>query len=119
GLHLLRDEMVTTALRPQTMAELMDRLGNVPLQRIRLQPAPGTASPADVLQLSESEPKALCELIEGVLVEKVMGFHESRLAAILIWALQEYLNTHDVGIGVGADSPLQILADQGRLPDDA
>ncbi|MBI1899585.1 MAG: hypothetical protein HYS13_00545, partial [Planctomycetia bacterium] len=33
----------------ETLADLLDRLGNVPLERIRFRPAPGTATEADVL----------------------------------------------------------------------
>ena len=101
----------------ETLADLMDRLGNVPLARIRLHPFPGTAAVADVVRLCDREPKCLCELVDGVLVEKVMGHQESRLAVRLIFELQNFLNTHDLGILAGADGPHQILADQVRFPD--
>ena len=101
----------------ETLADLMDRLGNVPLARIRLHPFPGTATVADVLRLCDREPKCLCELVDGVLVEKVMGHQESRLALRLAQALQNYLDMHDIGILAGADGPHQILADQVRFPD--
>lgn len=101
----------------ETLADLMDRLGNVPLNRIRLHPFPGTATMEDVLRLSEGEPKRLCELIDGVLVEKVNGHLESRLAARLLHLLLNYLDEHDLGIVVGADGPHQILDDQVRFPD--
>ncbi len=110
--------MIATELAPlETLADLMQRLGNVPLDRIRLHPLPGLATVEDVLRLSDREPKCLCELIDGVLVEKVMGHQESRLAALLIWALQDYLNTHDIGILAGADGPVQLHSDQVRFPD--
>jgi Uma2 family endonuclease len=102
---------------PETLAELMDRLGNVPLDRVRMHPLPGTATVADVLRLCDREPKRLCELIDGVLVEKVMGHQESRLAARLTHALENYLDEHDIGIVAGADGPHQILSDQVRFPD--
>ena len=110
--------MIATELPPpETLAELMDRLGNVPLDRIRMIPVPGTATVDDVLRLCDREPKRLCELIDGVLVEKVMGHQESRLAARLIQALENYLDEHDIGIVSGADGPHQILSDQVRFPD--
>ena len=110
--------MIATELEPlETLADLMEQLGNVPLERIRLHPFPGTATVEDVLRLCDREPRRLCELIDGVLVEKVRGFQESRLAALLIWALQDYLNSHDIGFLAGADGPLQILFDQVRFPD--
>ena len=63
-----------------------------PAERIRLIPAPGTATEEDVLT-SDSRFGRLCELIDGVLVEKPVGYYESRLAVVLsgkgIHALQE------------------------------
>lgn len=101
----------------ETHADLMDRLGKVPLSRIRLHPFPSTATVADVARLCDRELKCLCELVDGVLVEKVMGHQESRLALRLAQALQNYLDAHDLGILAGADGPHQILADQVRFPD--
>ncbi len=110
--------MIATELEPlETLADLMERLGDVALHRIRLHPFPGTATVADVIRLCDGEPKCLCELVDGVLVEKVMGHQESRLAALLVFALQNFLNEHDLGILAGADGPHQILADQVRFPD--
>ena len=109
--------MIATELALETLADLVERLGDVPLDRIRLRPLPGMATVDDVIRLSECEPKCLCELVDGVLVEKVAGHQESRLAALLIWALQDYLNSHDIGILAGADGPVQILSDQVRSPD--
>ena len=62
-----------------TLAELVERLGGVPLERIRFRPYPGTATEEDVIRI-EAQENRLCELIEGVLVEKPMGFRESLLA---------------------------------------
>ena len=110
--------MIATAAEPLvTLADLMDRIGNVPLNRVRLHPSPGTATVEDVLRLCDREPKCLCELVDGVLVEKVMGTPESRLAFRLGQMLQNYLDEHDLGILTGADGPLQILFDQVRFPD--
>lgn len=110
--------MIATELEPlETLADLMEQLGNVPLERIRLHPFPGTATVEDVVRLCDREPKCLCELVDGVLVEKVTGHQESRLAARLLQILQNYLDEHDLGIAAGADGPHQILFDQVRFPD--
>ena len=66
----------------ETLADLQRRLGGVPLERIRCQPPPGAATEDDVLRCLDSG-RAICELVDGVLVEKATGFTESRLAAVL------------------------------------
>src|SRR5579859_5350968 len=63
-----------TEMVPETLADLVRRLGDIPLERIRMRPAPGTAVEQDLSSMP------LCELIDGVVVEKVMSFFESRLA---------------------------------------
>ncbi len=109
--------MVAPASPPETIADLWDRLGNVPLNRIRLFPPPGTATVQDVERLCNREPKCLCELVDGVLVEKAMGHEEARLAFWLCIHLGKYLEENDIGIGVGPDGPHRVLPDQVRFPD--
>ncbi len=100
----------------ETLQDLVLRLGSIPLERIRLHPAPGTATEADVLARPGGE-KRLCELVEGVLVEKPMGYFESRLAALLIVYLEEYLKVHDLGIVLGEAGTLRLLPGLVRVPD--
>lgn len=102
---------------PENFAELWDQLGNVPLKRIRLFPSPGTATTDDVTRLCHREPKRLCELVDGVLVEKVMGSVESRIAARLIQILANYIDEHDLGILSCPDGPYRVAPDQVRFPD--
>jgi hypothetical protein len=66
-----------------TVSDLLHQLGDIPPERVRLQPAPGTATEADVVAVHDRE-KRLCELVDGVLVEKTMGYYESYIAATLI-----------------------------------
>ena len=54
-----------------SLADLMHHLGDVPLERIRLNPPPGYATEEDVLRIEASEDR-LYELEDGVLVEKPM-----------------------------------------------
>ena len=109
--------MVAAISPPETFAEMWERLGSVPLNRIRMFPSPGTATVEDVERLCNREPKCLCELVDGVLVEKAMGHVESRLAFRLGHLLAAYLDEHDLGIGSTADGPHRLLADQVRFPD--
>lgn len=102
---------------PETLAELLHRLGDVPPERILARPPLGTATRADVIRLCNGEPKRLCELVDGVLVEKPMGHQESRLAFWLCVYVGEYLKQNDLGIASGADGPNEIEIDLIRFPD--
>jgi Uma2 family endonuclease len=99
----------------ETIADLLDRLG-VPPERIRFHPAPGTATEADVLLRPDGE-KRLCELVDGVLVEKPKGFYESVLAGILIRLLGAFLEQHDLGILSVPDGTLRLVPGLVRIPD--
>ena len=59
--------MASASIR--TLADFLARVGNVPLNRIRFHPPPGTATIQDVIRVEEHEDR-LCELVEGVLLEK-------------------------------------------------
>jgi Uma2 family endonuclease len=108
---------VSITLPPfQTVAELLQQLGDIPPERVRLHPVPGTATEKDVIT-SKARFNCLCELVDGVLVEKPMGFFEARLAFILGFFLEKFLETHDLGIAVGADAVLRVQPGQVRLPD--
>lgn len=99
-----------------TAADLHDHLGYIPLQRIRLYPPPGAATPDDVLAVQAQEDR-LCELIDGVLVEKTVGYYESRLALLIGHFLEGFLDVYDLGIVLGADGVLQLQPGQVRIPD--
>jgi Uma2 family endonuclease len=98
-------------------AELLARLGGIPLERIRTLPAPGTATETDVVAARLAPERRLCELIDGVLVEKAVGARESLLAAVLIQLLFNHVEAHDLGIVLGADGALRLFPGQVRIPD--
>jgi Uma2 family endonuclease len=105
-----------TAPEVKTMRDLLDRLGNVPPERIRIHPAPGTATEADVLICPNGD-KRLCELVDGVLVEKAMGLYESVVAAVLIHLLQSFLDTDNLGIVSGESGTMRLAPGLVRIPD--
>ena len=99
-----------TEARPETAADLVRRLGDISIDRIRLHPPIGTATEADLERLWN------CELIDGTIVEKAVGYLESCLGALLIRILGEYLDRHDVGYVAGADG-LARFGSNARAPD--
>jgi Uma2 family endonuclease len=102
--------------RPENVAELLERLGGIPPERIRLCPAPGTATEQDVIEI-EARENRLCELVDGVLVEKAVGYFESRVAAILIYYVELFLDLHDLGIVLAPDGTLRLMPGLVRIPD--
>lgn len=99
-----------------TLADLLDRLGNVPLHRIRFRPPPGSATIQDVIDIERHEGK-LCELIEGVLVEKTVGYRESRLAVFLGHLLNVFVLPRNLGIVTGPDGTVELMPYLVRIPD--
>jgi Uma2 family endonuclease len=102
------------------MRDLLNRLGGVAAERVRVAPAPGTARQKDLLT---SEPTSLRyphrELIDGVLVEKpAMGVEESRLASMLVGYLFNYLLTNNIGaVNSGGDAYIKLKPSLIRVPD--
>jgi Uma2 family endonuclease len=110
--------MVTVAEPPRawTVADLFEEFGPIPAHRIRSDPAPGTATEEDVLDIHARE-KRLCELVDGVLVEKTMGFYESRLALVMGYFLEAFVHKNNLGIVVGADGMMRLAPGLVRIPD--
>jgi len=99
-----------------TLADLQRQLGGIPLDRIRLVPPPGYGTEADVLEI-EARENRLCELQNGVLVEKPMGWYESLIASLIVVELGIFLKTHDLGKVLGPDGSLKILPETVKIPD--
>jgi Uma2 family endonuclease len=100
----------------KTLADLRRRLGGIALERIWFHPAPGTATEKDVIE-AEARENRLCELVDGTLVEKAMGFEEALLANVLSHLIWSYLERNDLGICVGADGMMRIAPGLVRIPD--
>jgi Uma2 family endonuclease len=108
--------MATVSATIKTLADLQRRLGGVPLDRIRFRPWPGTATVQDLLDVGARE-GILCELVEGVLVEKAMGFSEAGLAALIIELLNTFVRPRNLGIVTGPDGTVELMAGLVRIPD--
>jgi len=83
--------------KPANFAELLERLGGVPLERILMEPFPGSATVADL----ENHKGPTCELIDGVLVEKAMGDRESLLGIWIATQLINFVEPDDLGVVFG------------------
>jgi Uma2 family endonuclease len=99
-----------------TIADVQERLGHVPESRILAFPAPGTATVQDLLDGSLTGDR-LYELVDGILVEKGMGFREGSLATWLSHLLCAYLESNNVGHVAGSDGMIRFKLDLVRMPD--
>jgi Uma2 family endonuclease len=99
--------------RFRTVAELLQRLDDIPPERIRLHPTPGTATERDLLKPEGR----LCELVDGILVEKTMGFVESMLTMELGAIITVFVKRNRLGIVSGTDGMVRLLPGLIRLPD--
>ena len=100
----------------ETVADLLEWLSDIPPERVRMHPWPGTATEDDVIAIHARE-KRPCELVDGTLVEKPTGYDESRLAAELITTLVVFLRQHDLGTVAGPDGMMRLLTGLVRIPD--
>jgi Uma2 family endonuclease len=105
-----------TTVKIRTAGELLRALGDVPPERVRIVPAFMNATEQHLLHVLHQE-KVPCELVDGVLVEKPMGWKESFLTQLLARILGLYVDEHDLGAITGPDGPYRLRIGLVRLPD--
>lgn len=102
----------------QTLADVAQALGDVPIRRILVTPGPGTATAADMVAMVESKLYGrLVELVDGTLVEKAMGDREDWIAFELGLAIGNFVKTHALGRMNGAQGMRQMRGGNIRMPD--
>jgi Uma2 family endonuclease len=99
-----------------TAVDLAERFGPIPMDRIVTRPAPGQATEADAIALTERKVR-LCELVDGILVEKVMGAFESLVAVELIRLIATFVKRHKLGVVLGEAGLLRLAPGLIRIPD--
>jgi Uma2 family endonuclease len=102
--------------RFRNFAELQEFLGGIPAERIRLEPLPGQATEQDIFTIHDKE-GPICELIDGILVEKPMATFEALVAGILLTFINNYLAEHNIGIALPGDGLLRLFPGRIRAPD--
>jgi Uma2 family endonuclease len=99
-----------------TASEVIAHFGDIPIARVRTSPPPGAATEADVIELHERHDR-LCELIDGTLVEKTMGWQEAELAAWIATLLNNFVRPKKLGRVFGSDGMIRLEPGQIRIPD--
>src|SRR5579871_6802711 len=92
----------------ETVDDLLEELGGISPRRVLLRPQPGQATEADLLRVLQKTDR-LFELVDGTLVEKVMGYGEGGLAADVIRLLGKFLDEHDLGDVAGPDATMRLM----------
>lgn len=99
-----------TVAEPDTIADLLDALGDVPPSRVLMRSL-GTATEADVLALK------CVELVDGVLVEKSAGFPKGCAEVGIGGPLWEFARRTKAGALTMASGPHRVAPGVVRLPD--
>ena len=107
---------MATITESWTVADLFEQFGPIPISRVRHDPPPGSATEQDVVDIEVHEER-LYELVDGVLLEKTMGFYESYLAMLMGCFVSEFGQNHDLGIVVGEAGMMRLSPGLVRIPD--
>lgn len=102
--------------QPQTIADMLEALGDIPPERVLMNPPPGTATEQDAIQC-EARQNRLCELVDGILVEKAVGYHESIIAGAILAMLRAFVIPKNLGCVSGSDGMMRLFPGLIRMSD--
>lgn len=91
---------------PVTLSDHLVLLGGIRADRVRLSPPPFQATMEDLVAAHQQG--SLCELVDGTLVEKAMGYEQSVVAATILRIIGWYASKHGLGLVSGADGFFQL-----------
>ncbi len=97
-------------------AEWWHALGDIPLERVVMDPPPGTATEQDLLRFVEAGDR-LVELVDGTLVEKGMGYVESQIAIKVAYFLLSWVMPRNLGAVTGEAGTIRMKRGNVRMPD--
>jgi Uma2 family endonuclease len=107
---------VTDSAPEMTLADLVEKFGPIPARRIRMAPAPGTATEDDLLTIMGREDR-LYELVDGILLEKAIGQPEAELTFNISLIIGAFIRDRRLGIAVGPDGLMRLMPGLIRMPD--
>lgn len=92
-----------------TVEHRLQELGEIPANRVLQQPPPGTATLDDLMRINGTS-RHLCELVDGTLVEKAMGYKQSVVAVAISTILRLFVSKNQLGLISGADGFFRLHA---------
>ena len=106
--------MALNAAVPNRLSDILEELGRIAASRVRSEPAPGKATIADLIRVNVEG--CLCELVDGILVQKACGWKESLIVAALIQRLRQFVEIDNQGLIIGPDACFEIFRTLVRSP---
>lgn len=96
------------------VADVLADLGGIPAKRLYC----GNAEPVGIDALKKAHGRGdLCELVDGFLVERAMGYRESLIAMMIGRFLIEFVSARKLGVVSGPDGFFQLSPTLVRGPD--
>jgi len=108
--------MSSNASVATTLQDRLTDLGGIDPSRVLLTPAPSQATLADLISVNNCANHGLCELVDGTLVEKAMGYEASVVAATILFILKQFVSRFRLGLISGADGFFKLQSST-RGPD--
>lgn len=107
--------MLPNAAVARTFADHLILLGGIPADRVHAVPPPGSATLDDwFVAIDRGD---VCELVDGTLVDRPMGFYESLLAMCLAKYISLASDKGRLGVTSGEQGFIRLGETQVRAPD--
>ena len=101
-----------------SVSDVLFDLGGIAPDRLLAGLPTALLARADLSDLAKAHASnRVCELVDGVLVEKSIGFRESLLAGVLIEFLSRFVRLQKLGLVSGPDGFIQLFPAMVRGPD--
>jgi len=107
--------MLPNAAVARTFADHLVLLGGIPADRVHANPPPGSATIND--WIAAVDRGDVCELVDGTLVDRPMGFYESLLAVCIAKYISLASDNGRLGVTSGEQGFIRLGESQVRAPD--
>jgi len=97
------------------MADLLRELGDIPAERVRIHPTPGSVERVDLDDITKSE--GIYELVYHTMVRKPMGDNESLFALLMAHLFHDYLRSNRCGLLYGETTHIEFTQGEILSPD--
>ena len=104
------------AITTRSLGKILDDLGGIDPARVLLKQPLGQATETDLIR-SNAGGLTRCELVDGMLVEKGMGYNESNLALALAGFLRAFIVPRNLGLLTGEAGMMRLVPGLVRVPD--